>query len=138
MVGLKTNTYLDSKMNDSSYLVVGHGGIGQAITSRLLADKKNVTVITHNPAHQAEHIHHLDLTKPNQVGPLLEIMKLTQPTCIINTIGQLTGNPDGPEKNIQQVDLNGLENNTEVNVWPSIQIAQALSQFKKRQMLLNS
>lgn len=113
-------------------LLVGSGGVGQAIKAIAEASGHQVTIVTHNPQKALSEGHQIDLTQPNQVDGLVPIIEATQPTLVINTIGMLMQGDHGPEKNIQQIDKDWLNKSVDVNVWPAVQIAQALARVKKR------
>lgn len=113
-------------------LLIGCGGIGQAIKTAAESAGHHVTLVSHDRNKVETEAQTVDLSQVDQAATLIPILETSQPTWIINTIGMLMQGDQGPEKNIQQLNQGWLDQNVNVNVWPAVQIAQALSKVKKR------
>ena len=104
-------------------LIAGYGGIASAVANQLRGEGHSVTVISRRVCDEVDQISWQQLP---------EWLANHQPECIINTIGCLSDNEHQPEKNIMQLDKAWLQHSLDVNVWPTVQLAQTLQPHIKR------
>jgi len=118
----------------NKYLIIGYGGIGQAICQKLMNDKHQVSLLTTRndinlPSGTS---HQLDLTQQDNITKLIEIIQSTQPDFIINTIGILHDKEHFPEKSIKQIQDAWVETSFKINLMPTIHLVKALDQYLNR------
>lgn len=104
------------------YIVFGYGGIGSALVQKLAQGNVKVTVVSEKASIALPST--MELIKFNEIKPYI---KQYPPDYLINTIGLLHDEQHRPEKKIQQLSKLWLANSISVNVWPAIEIAQALA-----------
>lgn len=120
----------------STYLICGYGGIGRALSNTLRAQGHRVHVLSRQQDVTNATAHQIDISQPGQVNVLLKLLNEIKPNVVINTIGMLNSDAYNPEKHIQQLNLDWLSTSMQVNVYTSVQLAQALSSYMMRQTAL--
>lgn len=111
----------------SHFVICGYGGIGAACAAALTARDDNVSLITRQSLNISEGI------KSYTFDQLEALLSSQCPDVVINTLGILHEAEHTPEKNINQVTQDWLFRSIQINVLPTIQIAQALTKVMTRQ-----
>lgn len=120
------------------YIILGGGGIGEALASLLHERGNEVLVISRSAVKKFIGVkyHCIDLTKPEAVGELKDCLTQFQPTHIINTIGVLHDSNHQPEKSITRLGVDWLNESINVNVMPTVYLVQALQSILNRRYCL--
>ena len=119
------------------YVIVGYGGIGSGALEQILqqVEVERVVVLSRS-AHN-----HTDARVQFQLGDvgcpetLEDVFKyVSDPCCVINTIGFLHDEHLRPEKRLADVRKDALLHSIEVNTYSTIALAQAIEQrFSRKQ-----
>ncbi len=113
-----------------NYLIVGHGGIGKALANQLQLANINVHVVSRTPQ-KNKSCTTANLTQPTD-NTLTQLFQNTTFDCIINTTGTLYDDTHLPEKNITQLDAQWLNHSMQVNVLPTVHLAQMMTKHYQR------
>ena len=110
-----------------NHLIIGYGGIGKALTEKILSVPGNyVTVISRsNPPNLDYHIQ-ADLTDPDQAENALNQLQ-GKPDIVINTIGMLHDDNHQPEKSLTQLSKLAALDSIAINTLPFAYLCQHLS-----------
>ncbi len=103
-------------------LVLGYGGLGQVIAECFAESGYQPTILSRQSVNDYPVIDW-------QMLPAW--LQQAEPVLIINTIGCLHDAEHVPEKNIMQLDADWLQHSMAVNVWPTVQLLQAMSPLLK-------
>lgn len=109
-----------------SYLIVGYGGIGQALVQQLHQHDYFTAVISSHQ-HTGPNITVLDLSNDDCEQQLDDYMAAQTFDVIINTIGVLHSQKHTPEKNLKQLDFDWLQHSFTVNLYPAVRLAKAIA-----------
>ncbi len=110
-----------------NYLIVGYGGIGQALAKKILAQEGNyVTVISRNAHPELQYHIEADLTDPNQAESALNQLQ-GKPDIVINTIGMLHDASHQPEKSLSQLTKLAALDSIAINTLPLAYLCQHLA-----------
>jgi len=106
-------------------LIIGYGGMGQALAKQFSQDNHDVHVISRSCT--SDQSTSIDLSNQDTQNALEQVLKEKHYSLIINTIGVLYDGKHQPEKNIGQLDYAWLQQSIDINVLPTMQLVQALS-----------
>ena len=115
-----------------TYLVIGYGGIGQALVSQLLEKGCDVTVFSRGPNRQLKKYHAVDMTHVDAVYQAVDALP-ELPDVVINTVGLLHHDLMRPEKSLGDVQTNYFFESVKHNTLPSLYLTQALSRRMTKQ-----
>lgn len=117
-------------------IVGGSGGIGKAMVKQIQETYPNTTVHAtykhHLPQDMQEKIqwHALDVTNAAEIKQLSE--QLTKLDWVINCVGILHTQDNGPEKSLQSLDADFFQHNLNLNTLPSVMLAKHFEPVLKR------
>ncbi len=117
------------------YLVIGYGGIGQALVSLLNDQGHRVTVFSRGPNNSLPGYYAVDMTHMDAVCHAIDALP-ELPDRVINTVGLLHQDQLRPEKSLKQLQTNYYFEAMRHNTLPSIYLTQALSQRMTRKAAL--
>lgn len=110
-----------------NYLIIGYGGIGQALTQKILSMQGNyATVISRNDHPELSYHIQADLTDPNQAEQALNQLQ-GKPDIVVNTIGMLHDKTHQPEKSLNQLTQLAALDAIAINTLPFAYLCQHLS-----------
>lgn len=117
-----------------------NGGIGQAIVSELVNRGHKVHTVSRRQSIQPANGHHLttDLSQKSAIDHLKHWVaeQDLKPEAVICCSGLLHNADKGPEKSLNQIDQEWLVKNIDLNVMPSIHLAQGLAKLVNRRHAL--
>ena len=101
-----------------NFLIVGYGGIGQALTEKILSQQGHYVTVISRKAHPELQYHiEADFTDPDQTESLLNQLQ-GKPDVVINTIGMLHDASHQPEKSLSQVTKLAALDSIAINTLP--------------------
>ena len=133
---------IDQAMGDANWkglaLIVGTGGIGEAITTALARQCPGLTVITAGRQGGSLQQLQLDLESDADLARLAsDLQQFEQPLRLVfNCSGRLHGPGLQPEKRLQQIDRSQLEQQFGINAMAPILLAKAIEPLLQRDCLL--
>ncbi|ART79125.1 SDR family NAD(P)-dependent oxidoreductase [Oceanisphaera avium] len=114
------------------YWIMGAGGIGRALTEHLARQGDNVVLFSRTlPELSSAAWPQVSWQQVNNTdGDALfkACQHLALPDTVINTIGMLQQAAQQPEKRLEQLSLAAFNNSLHINTWPTLLMAQILSQ----------
>ncbi len=107
------------------YMILGYGGIGQAVVDLLLQQVQQVSLVS-NKNQVAKGVQHISF------NALAAYLNDNLPDYIINTIGLLHDEQHQPEKTVSQMSQDWLEKSMAVNVMTTVNLLQQLEKVMQR------
>ncbi|MGO1247323.1 MAG: SDR family NAD(P)-dependent oxidoreductase [Oceanisphaera sp.] len=109
------------------YWIMGGGGIGVALAQAGVARGDKVLLLSRSNPH-LDQVDWLAVNNTDQDALAKAIADYPLPDRVINTLGMLHQGVQQPEKRIEQLNEAAFNNSLRINTWPTLAMAQLLSQ----------